>query len=110
MELESSSLSLPLHEGLIVPADREEVGVVEGELHFHDVLGVASQRDGLVSSSAGVSENVHESVVVTSGDEGLVLGEVNTVDVGAVGAGGEDAVNEPSVLGVAGGPDGVDGV
>ena len=62
------SVSPPLHESLIVTTDREEVSIIAIESDSHDMLGVTSERDGHVTFSARVSEDIYESVIVCSDD------------------------------------------
>ena len=55
-------MEFPLHKGLIVSTDREEVVLSEKDLG--DVLGVTTVRSGL-SLDAGIVEEVDEAIVVT---------------------------------------------
>ena len=48
--------------------------------------------------SAGVSEDVHEAVVIGDHNEGLVVRETHTVHMGAISSSREDAVDEPAEL------------
>ena len=64
----SCSALLPLHEGLIVTTDREEVFVVSsGEHDTHDVLRVTTEASGETTLSCRVAEQVDKTVVVTGG-------------------------------------------
>ena len=98
------SLALPLHEGLIVATDGEELGVSSTELDTNDVLGVTTERAGEATVSAWVAEEVDETKVVTSGEELTVTGAGNGVDVSAIGALGVDALSLPLELAGLGGP------
>jgi len=68
------------------------------------VLGVASERKRLVALSSRVSEQVNKTVVISSCDDVVILGEINTIDVSSISSVREDAINEPAELGVASGP------
>lgn len=57
-----------------------------------------------MSDSAWVSESSDEAEIITASDKGLVLVEINTVDVRSISSLGEDAVDEPSEFGVTGCP------
>ena len=50
--------------------------------------------------SGRVSPQAHESVVIASGDQLPIMREVNVVDMRAIRARGEDAVDEPSKFGI----------
>lgn len=65
---------------------------------------VASERKRLAAVPAGVSEDVDEAEVVTSGDQHAVVGARDSVDVSAVASLREDAIDAPSELRVLGGP------
>lgn len=86
-------MSLPLHKGLIVTSYGVEILIILGELNSHDMLGMTSEGNRFVTSPARVSENVDETVVITSGNKSSICREVNSVDVGAVSARGEDAID-----------------
>jgi hypothetical protein len=101
---------LPLHEGLIVATNREEFGVSLAEHNTDDMLGVTSEASGEATLSAGVAEQVDETVVVTGGQELLVVGASNGVDVGSVGARGVDTFGGPLELDGVGSPHGGGGV
>lgn len=68
------------------------------------MLGVASERDGFVTRATGVPKHVDQAVIVACGNKGLVFGEVNGVDVGAVCACREDPFDKPAELGTFIGP------
>ncbi len=61
-----SSVSPPLHEGLIVSTNREEVVISGGEAYADDMLRVTSERDGLVAEARGVTEDIDQAVVIAS--------------------------------------------
>ena len=89
------SLSLPLHEGLIVSTDGVEMCVVVvAEEDANNVLGVTTVGSGLALDN-WVTEEVHEAVVITSGHEHLVAGASNGVDVGTIGARWVDTLSLP---------------
>lgn len=60
--------------------------------------------------SARVPEHVDEAEVIASGNQGLGLVHVHTVDVCAIGSPREHAVDEPAEFAVLGGPDGTSGI
>jgi hypothetical protein len=62
------------------------------------MFGVSSERNGQVTFSARISEDIDKTIIICGDDQGLVLREANIVDVSAVGASREDTVNEPSEL------------
>ncbi len=93
---------------MVVTSDRVEVLIIAVEINSHNVLGVTSERNRVVTFSARVSEDVDKAVVIASSNESIVLGERNAVDVSAISAAREDALDEPSVLGGVGLPGGVD--
>lgn len=97
-----------MHEGLVVTSDRVKVFVLVVEIDSHNMLGVTSERNRVVTFSAWVSKDVHKAVVIASSNESFILGEPNAVDVSAISAAREDAIDEPSVLGRVGLPGGVD--
>ena len=68
------------------------------------MLGVTAEADGLVGLASGVAENVHQAIVITGRDQETILGEVDIVNMGAIGPRGEDTINQPAELGVVGGP------
>ena len=86
-----------MHEGLIVAADRVEALVAWTEGDTDDVFGV-SPVGTRSSADARVVEDVDETVVITSGEEHLVTGSANGVDVCTIGAGGIDALSLPKEL------------
>ena len=100
------SALLPLHERLIVAADGEEVCVVIGEHDTDDVLGVTAVAAWL-GLDAWVVEDVDETVVITSGEELLVSGAANGVNVGAVSARWVDTRGLPEELAGNGSPNSV---
>ena len=51
-----------------------------------------------------VSEDVNQTVVIASGNQGSVTRECYMVNVCAIAAWREDAINEPAKLGTPGGP------
>jgi hypothetical protein len=60
---------------------------------------MTSIASGLVlEGEAGVSEDVEEAEIVSSGDQLLILRNINTVDVGAVFAVRLAALNFPTLL------------
>jgi len=97
------SAFLPLHEGLIVTTDGEETLVASAEHDTDDVLGVTAVASGL-AFDARVVEEVHETEIVTSGEDLLVVGAANGVDMGAIGASGVDTSGLPEELAGGGGP------
>lgn len=92
------SVSLPDEDALVEAADRDDVGVVVGELGSHNVLAVASEGLGLGAHSARVSEDVHQAVVVGGADQVSVRRQVHSVHVGAVHVLGEHSVHQPPEL------------
>ena len=95
---------------MIVTTDGPKVLVVLAESDTDDVLGVTSVGAGDTTVSAGESEEVDKTVIVTSGDDGSVGVGGNTVDVGAIGALGVDTLSGPGEVDALGGPDGSHGV
>ena len=83
---------------------------VSSELGSDNVLRVSSEASWHASLSAWVSEKLDETVIVTGGDERLVLVEVDTIDMGSISSSWEESVNGPSELAVTGLPDGSSGV
>ena len=98
------SAFLPLHEGLIVTTDGEQVSVSGAEKDAGDVLGVTTERSGDTSLEAGVVEEADKTVIVTGGKEHLVIGTADGVDMGAIGASGVDTLGLPEELAGHGGP------
>ena len=88
------------------PASAEEFGVALTEEDTDDVLRVAAVRawQGL---DARVVEDVDETVVVTGGEEHLVSGAANGVDMGAVRARWVDTRGLPEELAGNGSPNSV---
>eukprot|EP00343_Euplotes_focardii_P000665 CAMPEP_0205803292 /NCGR_PEP_ID=MMETSP0205-20121125/5893_1 /ASSEMBLY_ACC=CAM_ASM_000278 /TAXON_ID=36767 /ORGANISM="Euplotes focardii, Strain TN1" /LENGTH=507 /DNA_ID=CAMNT_0053071119 /DNA_START=45 /DNA_END=1569 /DNA_ORIENTATION=+ len=70
------------------------------------MLGVSSESFRLMSAPAGVPKDIDKAPIVSSGDQSLIVGPVDSVDVRAVLALGNDTLGGPGVLGVAGRPDG----
>ena len=104
MSITGLSASLPLHEGLIVTANGVEVRIIRGEGNTDDVLGVTSEGSGLSASDAGVVEQVHETVIVTGGEQHLVVGAANGVDMSTIGGTGVDTLALPKELAGDGSP------
>lgn len=71
---------------------------------------MSSETSWCVTNSAWVSEKLDETVVISTRDEGLILIEVNSVDMGSISAFWEDTINEPSELGVTRSPNGSCGI
>jgi hypothetical protein len=96
----------PLHHGLVIATDREQplAKTSSSESGSDDVLRVTSVTSWHMSDSAWVSESSDEAEIITASDKGLVLVEINTVDVRSVSSLGVDAVDEPSEFGVTGCP------
>ncbi len=57
-----------------------------------------------MSLARGVSPDVDEAVVISGGNKVAIPGEVDVVDMSTVSSAGEDAVDEPTELGVVGSP------
>ena len=62
------------------------------------MLRVATIALGLVVLAAGRPIHVDQTVIVTCGDQSLVLRHINDVDVGAIGACWVDTFDEPAEL------------
>ena len=97
------SAFLPLHKGLIVTSNGEEVAVAKAEHDAGDVLGVTAVRSGY-TLDAGISEEADETVIVTGSEEHLVIRTADGVDMGAIGATGVDTLRLPKELASGGGP------
>ena len=93
------SVSLPLHESLVIASNGEEVSIIAVEGNSHDMLGVTSERNGQVTFSARISEDIDEAIIICDDDQGLILREAHIVDMSAISARREDTINEPSKLG-----------
>lgn len=78
--------------------------VTSTELDTHNVLGVASERLRLDTLSGRVTEDVDETEVITSADEGLLLVHVDTIDMVTAGLSREDTIDQPAELNVMGSP------
>jgi len=87
-----------LHEGLIVTTHGEEIFVILAEQDSDDMLRVTSKGSWNSSKSARVSEDVDETVVITSSNEHTALGSVNSIDVSTIGSTWEDNFNVPAEL------------
>jgi hypothetical protein len=103
------SAFLPLHEGLIVTSNGEEVAVISAESNADDVLGVTSVASGLTLDD-GVAEQVHETVIISGSHELAVSRAANRVDVSSIGSGGVDTLGLPLELAGLGFPLGTLGV
>lgn len=69
------------------------------------MLRVASERFRSDALSGRVAEDVDETEVITSADEGLLLVHVDTVNVVTTSLSGEDTIDQPAELGVVGSPE-----
>ena len=78
-------------------AEHHRVVILE-DLHIGDVLRVTTIALGLVVLAAGRAIHVDQAIVVTCGDESLVLRHVHDVDVGAIRACWVDALDKPAEL------------
>ena len=106
----SCSGSLPLHEGLIVATNGEEARIVSREHGTDYVLGVTAIRSGLSTLSARITEEVNETVVITSGKEHSIVRASNAINVSTIGARRIDTFSFPLELAGLGSPDGGSGV
>lgn len=72
-----------MHDGLIIATDAEEpLGqIASAKLDSDNMLRVTSVASRPASFSAWVSEHIDKAVVVTSGNQTLLLIHVDTVDV-----------------------------
>lgn len=80
--------------------------VASAEHDTDDVLGVTTVTSGS-AFDARVVEEVHETVIVTSGKDLLVEGAAHGVDMGAIGTSGVDTSGLPEELAGGGGPSSV---
>lgn len=99
-----SSILLPLHEGLIVTANGEEVRIIGWKRDSNYMLRVTSKGNGSVSLTSRVVPDVNQAVVITSRDQISVSGEIHIVDVSSVSSCRENAVDKPSKLSVISSP------
>ena len=93
----------PLDECLVLAtqAKHHRVGLVllvPKDLNICHVLRVTPIALGFVVLSARTPVQVDQTVVVSSCNQSLVLAHVDDVDVGAIGARGIDALDEPAKL------------
>lgn len=95
-----ASACFPLHHSLIVSTDTEQIVLefASAEVNSNNMLGVPSETSWAGTLSAWVSEYLHEAIIVTSCNQGLVLACVDAIDVGAVSSPREDSVNVPAEL------------
>ena len=104
MSITGFSAFLPLHKSLIVTTNGVESGIIRGEGNTDDVLGVTSEGSGRSTSEAGIVEQVHETVIITGGEQHLVVGATNGVDMCTIGTTGVDTLSLPKELASYGSP------
>lgn len=89
----------PLDSCLVLPTKRAHSGrVISIDFDVSDVLGVATVAPCFVVLTAWTPVDVHEAVVITSGNQLLRLGHLNDVDVGAISARWVNPVDVPAKL------------
>ncbi len=57
------------------------------------MLGVTSEGYGLVTFSAGVSEQVNKTVVIGGCNQSLIIGESYMVNMGSISSRRENSIN-----------------
>jgi len=89
----------PLDEGLILTTDREHgVFLVAIDLNVGNVLGVPTVAARFVALVARATVHVHQAVIVACRQDRLVVAHLDDVDMAAIGARREDALDEPAKL------------
>ena len=64
------------------------------------MLGVTSETSWGMTDSAWISEELDETIIISTCDQGLNVIKVDSIDVGSICTLWEDTINEPSELGM----------
>ena len=96
----TSGLNLPLDDSFVVSTNGEDSLAIFGEDSSDYVLTMTSIRTSLMlHGNARISEDVHEPEVISGGNQLIVSGEVNSIDMAAIFAARIDSFDVPTDLG-----------